>query len=378
MTISSDRPAPRPFPHRDADTRCRTGGRRRVVGSLLLTISLWGVIALAPAAEALTPPAEGSAQTPETGDRAPREEADTPPDQSGSGEAPTRIEEFDTLATEVRITLIGGGTVTGILLESDASSVSVETLGIPTRFDRSQILTMSELPPVLERYRARRAELMNPDEDSVRPIDSESLLNLAIWLRDRGAYVTALSEVELALSADPYNRPAAQLRRWLVHHIDLLKRRAERKAEGGDEGAEASRPRATPAEGRARPEDNGFPLLTPEEVNLMRVFEMDLRNPPRFVLTRDSIERFIESYQGHRLMPATEEGRQALLYARETRVIDLMFRAQAREFYPEIRVREHPRSVELFQNNVHRTWVTPRTTATAGRTRAGSGSGTSG
>ncbi|MEM7622710.1 MAG: hypothetical protein AAF235_05850 [Planctomycetota bacterium] len=265
---------------------------------------------------------------------------------------PVRIEDQQTVATEVHLVLLGGDRLTGILLGSTDAAVTVETLGIEKTIERSQILTLTELPPVLDRYRTRKAQL--------EPGDTEGRLGLAIWLRDRGAFVTALTEIEAVIAKDPYNRRAASERQWLVHHIDLLRRRAERarrEADSTGREGEAEDGNVETARQRARRLREEFPVLSREEINLLRVYEMDLSDPPRFVLTRDAIQRFINDYANHPRMPQTEEGREALLFGPETRVIDLMFRTQAREHYNEVRVREHPDSFATFQNTIHRTWL---------------------
>src|SRR5690606_17060649 len=52
-------------------------------------------------------------------------------------------------------------------------------------------------------------------------------------------------------------------------------------------------------------------------------------------------------------VPATRAQRERLLSAPPADILRLMFRLQAREFYPRVQVLEDPRAIELFKDNIH-------------------------
>jgi len=281
------------------------------------------------------------------------------PADTGSEDEPPGLHPLDDPEQEHRLRLRSGGDLVGVLLERTEDRVVARVDGSELRLSRREVVGIEPLPPLSERYRERRSNISDTD--------ARALVAVAGWLRRRGAYRTALRDANAALEADPFNRAASDLVRWLEAQIALLESAKERKrnaaaasgaGDGTDEPDPAEAARRRRAERLREIRREGFPTLTQEQINLMRVWEIDLDNPPRLVVPDDVLDRLLKEYAEHPLVPKTEEGRRQLRRAPAARALDLMFRLRAEEFYGQVRVLDHPESIRLFREHVHERLVT--------------------
>lgn len=238
---------------------------------------------------------------------------------------------------ECVVTRRDGGEVSGILIERGEEEIVIRVAGIRTAIPREQIADVRFLAPVEERYEQLRAAI----DDS----DVEGRLHLAEWLRDRERFGLALDEVLGVLEIEPFNKRARDMRTWLDAQL-----RMSRRDDGEDRGVAPIEVLGAEREKRA------FPLLSRDEVNVIRVYEVDLGDPPKMLIGRDVIQRLMEENASSDLIPATREGREALFRAPPHRVLELMFRLQARDLYKEVRVLEDPASMRRFKRDLHAAW----------------------
>jgi hypothetical protein len=248
---------------------------------------------------------------------------------------------------EVVVFLKDGQVITGILVEATASRIALRVAGIDTTFPASSVDRYRLLPPVLERYEEmRRAAGDNPD----------LLVRLAEWLRARERYELALLEAERALAIDPNHAEARRLATLLSRQVELKRKSKQASRPAADTRQSDSRAAAR------RPRD--FPLLTDSQVNLIKVYEVNLAQPLRLIIRRDTITRLLACYAGHPLIPVTQEAREAIYRRSEREILEIMFRLQAREFYGEVRVLDQPESMRMFRDNVHGKWLMNRCATT--------------
>jgi len=245
------------------------------------------------------------------------------------------VESAPSKGQEVAIILRDGRRFEGILVDQTEFRVVLRIAGIDTTFDAEKVDRVRLLPSVEEQYLSLRA--------AIDDRDAPGLLRLAGWLLERKRYRLALAEVERVLEFDPRNQDARRLHTLIAAQEELAQRAMPEEPD-----APAANPVAQKRE---------FPLLTPEQVNLIKVYEIDLANPPRMVIDRATIGKLIDSFPGHALIPATREGREAFLSERPEKILDTMFQLQARDLYPLVRVLDHPRPFRLFRDHVYRTWL---------------------
>ncbi|MBC7835155.1 MAG: hypothetical protein H7Y88_08640 [Phycisphaerales bacterium] len=245
---------------------------------------------------------------------------------------------------EVILYLKDGQRFSGLLVAQTASRLVVRIGGLDTNFEADQVERFETLPPIGERYQEIR--------DAVGD-DPEQIVKLAEWLRVRERYELALQEIDRALKIEPTNAEASRAKILLTELIKLRRK------------AGAAKPAPNDLAPREPDNDKPFPLLTPEQVNLLKVYEIDLKNPGRIIIDRATLERVIQKHAGHPLIPVTKEGREALFRRTPAQMLELMFRLQARDHYPEILVLDTPRPFELFRDNVNRAWLVNSCATTA-------------
>lgn len=272
------------------------------------------------------------------------------PQRGSSGEAGTESNP------EVVVHMVDGQRISAVLVSADDDELVVRIAGIDTRLPMRRVDRYRVLPPVMERYREMRDAIGD---------DPSQIVQLAEWLRVRGREELALDEAERALELDPDHPEAQRMARLLSMQIELNKR-ARRSPVLRQEREEGNPRERDDVQSR-------FPLLDEDQVNLLKVYEVDLSERPRLVIQRETISRLIESYRGNPLIPTTQEGREAIYRKSNGQILDLMFRLQARELYGEVRVLDQPRSMRLFREGVHRTWLinSCSTTACHGGAEAG-------
>lgn len=256
---------------------------------------------------------------------------DGPPD---AGAAPTQESE----QPEAIVLLKDGRRITGLLVERTREAVVLKVGGIATRLPADIIDRVEVLPPVLERYQQMR--------DAIDDDDPDQLVQLAEWLRSRARFDLAIKELLRALEVRPGHPEATRLLTLVRGQRELASR-----AGSGDRGA--PRPAGAPAPA-VRPD---FPVLSPDQINTIKVYEIDLKSPPDLLVDRDTMTRLMERHSGDPSIPPTAEGREALYRLAPARQVELIFKLQARELYPEIRVIGQPHSMTRFRDEVHRPWI---------------------
>jgi len=247
---------------------------------------------------------------------------------------------------EVLVTLKSGQRIQGILTAATDKAIQLKVAGINASFAIADIEQYEYLPPLMEKYRELRDSVgNNPDQ----------IMRLSEWLRERGKYELALSEVERALAVNPDHADSLRLKRELTQQI-LLRARARPQTKPDP----AANPQDIPGGGEVnvrRSRITDFPLLTPAQVDLIKVYEVDLSERPRVIVAREAMERLMADNVGHPLVPVTKEGRDALLRKSPIDQLDLIFRLQARELYSQVQVLDMPGSIRKFRENVQATWL---------------------
>lgn len=235
---------------------------------------------------------------------------------------------------ECVVSLRAGGQISGRLVAESDESVSVRIGSIVSTIPLDEIESVVLVEPVLERYRRMRKAIGQ---------DAEQLLLLVEWLISERRYALALREVENVLLLEPLSVRAKEHKRLLEEQIRL--------AASAREEVPANAP------GPERTQDRPFPLLSPEQINLIRVYEVDLANPPKMLVQRETVDKILTYYAEHDAVPKTPEGRDALQRRRGDQILDLLFQLRARELYGEVRVEEDPESMRRFRVDVHNEWL---------------------
>lgn len=258
---------------------------------------------------------------------------------------------------DVIVVQTDGQRLEGVLVMRTQQEVLVRIAGVEARIPASKVERVIALETPAQRYRQMRS--MIGDEDVSR------LLMLANWLQKRRMYTEALTEVEQVLSVSPNEGEALRMQRVLQELVRLEQSSVGRAPEEGEVDDR-------PAPGK-RPTRAEFPVLRPDQINLIKVYEVDTRSAPRLVIARAVIDRLLNEFADSPLIPATREGRQAFYRKKPAEILDIMFRVRARNLYERVEVLDQPRSMRLFRDNVHSAWLINSCATT--RCHGGSASG---
>jgi hypothetical protein len=267
-----------------------------------------------------------------------QEEDAAPPPAGDAAPTETPTAQPDGLPNELPDAVVrmrNGQRVSGKLVEQTDERVVLLVGSIPMELAVTQIDGVEVLPSIAEQYESMRRTIAEKD--------LPQRLMLVNWLVMKEKYEWALREVESVLDQDPASPSAQDARKLIVEQLALQ--------------AKAGRPKP-PARGPIeRPPKFRFPLLTPDQINLIKVYEVDLRDPPRMLVPRDAVDALLDKYAGNPLLPNTREGKDALYRRPAAEVLDLMFRLHARDLYGMIEVQDQPRAFELFRDQVQQTWL---------------------
>ena len=243
-----------------------------------------------------------------------------------------------------------GETRDGIIIEDNFDFVLMEIKGIRARLSRESVSHVVLEASFEEKYEQAKA--------AIAPENHEGLLVLCRWLMDEQRYDLARTEL-LSLLEKTEMPEARKLLTTVEAQLAL-----EKPRETADDTA-TSQP--NDGENPEEPHKRTGPvypadilpgtILTSDDVNIIRVYEIDFDRPPKVVVPADTIRALIENYGTTKLIPASQTGRTAMFRADPLDIVRVMFELRARELYPQIEVKTEPYALNLFRQRVHDTWL---------------------
>ena len=100
-------------------------------------------------------------------------------------------------------------------------------------------------------------------------------------------------------------------------------------------------------------------MLTFDDVNLIRVYELDFDRPPKVAVAPETIRQMIERYGANSVIPASQLEQRALYRADPLEIVEMLFTLKARDLYPQVDVISEPFALNLFRRRVHNAWLRP-------------------
>jgi hypothetical protein len=274
------------------------------------------------------------------------------------------------------VQLRDGTIVRGEILKDALDEVEFRVDSIKGTLPREKVYRVVLELDFETRYRRIRASIL-PEEHGRR-------VALARWLAENERLDLAVEELE-ALLREADSDAARDLLREVNARLTLQKsieesRRREREKREAQDAAQPKAP-APAGDGAGAPDGSGGPaappadapptramptnrdmlpdnLISDEDVNLIRVYEIDFKDPPRLAVKPEGIRQLILRYGSSDLIPASSEERNLLYTKPAIEVVRLMFSLRARDLYRYIEVDEDPGSLALFRTRVHNSWLT--------------------
>lgn len=235
-----------------------------------------------------------------------------------------------------------GSMIDAFVVADDYDKVVVKIEGIEHELPRDDVAYVRIKPSFEDRLAYLRT--------NIREDDLEARIELARWMARNGHLLKGREELVAILAKDEHPE-AKQL-------IKLFDARIELEANATTD--------PTPLPPKAD-RTAGIPkrTLTAEDVNLIRVYEIDFTDPPKVSVKSSTIKSLIEKHGENALIPNDPRKRESLFALRDIDQVKLIFDVQARELYPEIQVESEPRSLDFFKKRVHNAWLI-RNCATSG------------
>ncbi len=258
-----------------------------------------------------------------------------------------RLNDIET-ARPGLVELRDGTLLAGLLVKDDFDEVVIRIEGVTTKLPRASVV-QTRLDLTLEEKYKRFREMIEPDQYTRR-------FELAAWLFEEEAYQLAHAElIEIVAESK------------LPRAVELLKLVEAQLILEANSGTSTS---PSPLDGRTiRDERSTGPvdlrdllpqeIISADDVNIIRVYEIDFRKPPRMHISPETVREILEKYGASPLIPADSAGRTALFRAESAEVVDLMFRLKARDLYSRIEVNSEPPALNLFRQRVHDAWLIP-------------------
>lgn len=251
------------------------------------------------------------------------------------------------------IVLLNGQSQEGRIIEDSFTRVVFEIEGIRSEFRRDVVDYVLLEPTTEENYRRFK--------ESLTPNMQARHFRLCQWLFEKKQYELARKELAELLGHSNMDE-ARKLLTFVDAQLAMMNRdTSPPKADAFRGDGESENPNKPAATGIV-PLKDLLPdqLLTKRDVNVIKVMEIDFRQPPAINISPDTVRKLIETYRMDDRVPVTPDGQTRLFRAaaeRPLEVLRLLFELQARDLYPEVKVLTEPRSLNLFRQRIHNTWL---------------------
>jgi len=235
------------------------------------------------------------------------------------------------------VELIDGRQLRGLIRSDSCAGIDMAVHGVPLTLSRSRISAAWLLEPLATRYQQLKAAM---------PLErAHAHLSLCRWLVREQAWDLAVTELEAHLDVHRSLEGARLLRVARAH--------AQLPAGDGTP--------VTPTSSAAQPRSqHAIAPVDDRAVNLVRVYEIDLADPPEVIISPEVRKAFLEAYADSTLLPSSDAARTALVQGPAIDVLRQMFTHRAREFYGSVQVRTEPTALKRFRQSVHDQWLVPR------------------
>ncbi len=290
----------------------------------------------------------------------------------------------DLCAKEGILRTTDGRELVGDISGTDDKGVTVVVKGIATPVAATSISEITYIADVPVLFAARRAKLADDD--------IAGRYELAYWVFDKRAYSTALTELQ-----DIQKKLTDKTPEDLKNRVNLLARvvaerqKIEQPAPAPASASAAPRTDAKAPAATTRPAASGAPSaipgptattkpattrpagdkrpggdipalserLTDEQINLIRIYEIDLEStpPPVVVVPKEAIDDLFKKYQDREGVPKGIEEQRLFRGLDGVVQLSTIFSVQARELYPKVKVRTDPPVLRSFRVDGTHTFV---------------------
>lgn len=247
------------------------------------------------------------------------------------------------LASEAVVTTYDGRKLEGELISQDSSTVTLLISGIKTPIPQDSIQSLEIKDSPQEQYRKLRADL---DDD-----DLDGRYRLAYMMFEKKWFDLSMTELNAMRRDFPDVDKIRTLQRVVQSRIDR-----EQEAKSSDTNRPTVRDDQSPPGQVTEVTDmpQADQRLTEEQINVIRVYEVDLSEEPRVTIPPDTIEKLYETYASDDRL---DKDRRAFRRLPGYEQLAVLFELQARELYPEVIIRQDAPAIKEFRTKMHQRYV---------------------
>ena len=255
-----------------------------------------------------------------------------------------------------RVLMTNGRAIEGELVDRDADEVTLRIAGITTRIPTDQVERVEMVLSMREQLLEQRAVI--EDDDLAARFD------LARQMAAAGELELARDELEAIRRAAPRDE---RVRAMLTQVEQRIRLRQDAPSTG-----DPATPAPTPRNGTTRPapppeggdgggeQDPGaqrMNRLTTDDINKIRVWEIDLGSQPRVRVPQETLDQLFERYADDPDVPKGMAEQAVLRRAPGHEQLEAIFQARAQDLYDQVQVLEDPPAMQAWRTNVHATYV---------------------
>ncbi len=249
-------------------------------------------------------------------------------------------------AQDAVVTTKDGGVFTGQVVAEDDTSITLLYSGIKIPIPRVDIAQIQYKQTIEQQYTQRRAQLADDDLDG--------RYTLAYWLFNQKAYELAKQELVDLGKQFPDDTRVQQLRTIVQARIALR--------QSASTTTPTTHPDATPQLARdtqpasIQPQQHDH-RLSQEEINLIKVYEIDLSEEPKVYIPAQVMDDVLRQYAHHPSMPQTASQQAKIRRDLGYKQLAFLFKLKARDAYPQIKVVDDPPAMREFRTKIHQRYV---------------------
>ena len=189
---------------------------------------------------------------------------------------------------------------------------------------------------VLKEYRLRRAALNVEDRDQ--------WYVLAKWLDENDQNDLALEVLNEMIQRYPDHK-----RGLILRHI-VLNRLADTDTR---DDTPKRKKKAEPKDTTRREDDR----LTPKQINLIKIWELNFSTRPRVVVSRKTIDEMFQKYAHRSIVPKGIRERRRFRGLKDYKQAKLLIELDARDLLKDVQAIDEPTSLRKFRQSMHLSYV---------------------
>lgn len=252
------------------------------------------------------------------------------------------------LAREAVVTTKDGRQLSGEIVSDNDAGVTLKISGILTPVPRAEVQGVEYKKSVEEQYKEKRDQI--PDNNL------EDRYKLASWLFEQKAFPLAKRELDDLAVRFPDDSRVKLLLRLVEQNLKLSAAPAKEtvaKPKATTVAPKASEVRTVTGE----PKSSADGRLSDEQVNLIKVMEVDPTAQPRVIVPADVVEALLKNHASDEAVPKGRDAQAAFRSAKGYQQLDVIFKARARELYSKVKVVDDPKPLQVFKTSIHRSYV---------------------